>query len=120
MNNYNKTNLSLARELRKNMTKQEKRLWYDFLSGYPVKFRRQTPIDRYIADFYCPEAKLIVEVDGRGHLTQQKQAEDAERTATLEQLGISVLRVPNDRINEDFHGMCVYIDEYVKILLGGK
>ena len=64
---HNKNIVSLARELRKNMTKEEKHLWYDFLRTYPIKFMRQKIIGRYIADFYCAKANLVIELDGSRH-----------------------------------------------------
>ncbi len=66
---YNKKLIPRAKELRKNMTKQENHLWYDFLRIYPVRFQRQKTIDNYIADFYCHKAKLIIELDGSQHFT---------------------------------------------------
>ena len=70
---HNKNLVSNARELRKNMTKEEKHLWYDFLRTYPVRFLKQKVLGRYIADFYCAEAKLVVELDGSGHYTHEKR-----------------------------------------------
>lgn len=75
---YNKNNISFAKELRKNMTKEERHLWYDFLRSYPVKFTRQKVLGRFIADFYCSEAKLIVELDGNQHY----EAEGKKRIST--------------------------------------
>lgn len=57
---YNNNNISFAKELRKNMTKEERHLWYDFLRSYPVKFTRQKVLGRFIADLYCSDAKLIL------------------------------------------------------------
>ncbi|MGM9632138.1 MAG: endonuclease domain-containing protein, partial [Eubacteriales bacterium] len=66
---YNKKNITLAKNLRKNATPQENHLWYDFLSKYEVRFQRQKAIDNFIADFYCHKAKLIIEIDGSQHYT---------------------------------------------------
>ena len=77
---HNKSLVSNARELRKNMTKEEKRLWYDFLRTYKVKFLRQKILGKYIADFYCAEAKLVIELDGSGHYTPESKLYDIERT----------------------------------------
>ena len=72
---------NVARMLRKNMTKEEKHLWYDFLRTYPVRFSRQKVLGKYIADFYCAEAKLVIELDGSGHYTEEGKQYDEERTA---------------------------------------
>ena len=114
MKNYNKKNIPLARSLRKNMTPWERKLWYEFLRGYPVRFRRQAAIGEYIADFYCPGAKLIVELDGGGHYTPEQQEHDFERTNVLAEMGLRVLRVSNLDIDRNFYGVCEYIDLAVK------
>lgn len=107
-----------ARDLRKNATRQENHLWYDFLRTYPVRFRRQRPIDRFIADFYCEEAKLVIELDGSQHYEEQGIAYDAERTAILESYGLFVLRFSNSDIDRHFPGVCEKIDETVKKRMG--
>ena len=103
-----------ARTLRKNMTKEERHLWYDFLRTYPVKFTRQKVLGKYIADFYSAEAKLIIEVDGSQHYEADGGARDAERTAYLEQYGLTVVRIPNNQVNQEFRAVCEYIDRIVK------
>lgn len=103
-----------ARSLRKNATKQENHLWYDFLSSYPVKFRRQRPIGNYIADFYCDKAKLVVELDGSQHYYDEQMVYDAERSDFLEDKGISVLRFANNDVDDNFDGVCMMIDLEVK------
>ena len=103
-----------ARELRKNMTKEEKHLWYDFLKDYPVRFLRQKVIDDFIVDFYCRSAKLIIELDGSQHYEDKGMEYDAERTAYLEQYGVRVLRIPNNEVSRNFSGVCEYIDFAVK------
>ena len=92
---HNKEIVSTAKMLRKNMTKEEKHLWYDFLRTYPVRFLRQKVIGKYIVDFYCAKAKLVVELDGSGHFTEEGKQYDAERTAFLEEYGLTVLRISN-------------------------
>ena len=99
-----------ARELRKSMTKEERRLWYDFLRDYPLRFMRQRPIDRYIVDFYCASAGLAVELDGGQHYEPDAARDDAERDRTLAALGIAVLRIPNSEIWKNFAGVCERID----------
>ena len=88
------------------MTPQERHLWYDFLRFCKPRFRRQELIGPYIADFFCYEARLVVEVDGSQHFSPEESAYDASRTAYLKTLGIRVFRVDNGQINRDFSGVC--------------
>ena len=103
-----------AKELRKNMTPEERRLWYDFLRGYPVRFLRQKVIDGYIVDFYCASAKIVIELDGAQHDTQEGAEYDEERDKLISAWGIEVVRVPNVLIRESFEETCRYIDQIVK------
>ena len=115
MNPYNNPKLtSNAKSLRKNMTKEERHLWYDFLKGYPVQFKRQFPFKSYITDFYCFRAKLVVELDGSQHYENENLESDAERTAFLEGYGLKVLRIPNNEVSRNFRGVCDYIDAAVR------
>ena len=68
-------------------------MWYDFLQSYPIKFRRQAVINKYIVDFYCPEAKLIIELDGSQHYEEKGLEYDEKRTTVLEQYGLNVIRI---------------------------
>ena len=111
---HNKDIVPTAKILRKNMTKEEKHLWYDFLRIYPVRFSRQKVLGKYIADFYSAEAKLVIELDGSGHYTEEGMKYDAERTAFLEQYGLAIIRIPNIEINKNFNGVCDYINRIVK------
>ena len=111
---HNKTNVPLARVLRKNMTKEERHLWYDFLRNYQNKFLRQKPIGKYIVDFYCAKANIIVELDGSQHYENHNIERDKERTEYLKQYGISVIRIPNNQVNQNFRGVCEYIDNIVQ------
>lgn len=95
-----------ARSLRREMTPQERHLWYDFLREYPVKFYKQRIIGPFIVDFYCASAKLVIELDGSQHYEEQGQSYDAERTAYLEALGLKVLRFSNADINSRFKSVC--------------
>ena len=104
----------LARQLRKNMTKEERHLWYDYLREYPRKFVRQKIVGRYILDFYCAQAKLAVEVDGSQHYEPAGAERDRERTRYLEGFGITVIRIPNNELMHNFRGACEYIDLHVK------
>ena len=101
---------SRAQELRKNMTKEERRLWYEYLCSYPYRFRRQVTCGRFILDFYCAAARLAVELDGSQHYTQQGQIYDLERTAFLEEQGILVLRFSNTDVLQNLQGVCQTID----------
>ena len=103
-----------AKTLRKNMTKEERHLWHDFLKEYPVRFLRQKVIDNYIVDFYCHDARLIIELDGSQHYEDTGIHSDQIRTQTLEKRGLLVLRIPNNAINQKFTGVCEYIDSTVK------
>ncbi len=106
--------VSIARILRKNMTKEEKRLWYDFLRFYPVKITRQKVLGKYIADFYCAKAKLVIELDGSGHYSDQGKENDAERTAFLVGYGLTVIRISNLEIHSNFKGVCDYLDRIIQ------
>lgn len=98
--------LPRARELRKNMTEQERKLWYLFLRDYPAKIYRQRIIESFIVDFYCYAAKLVIELDGPQHTTGQRLAYDRERTAVLEKYGMKVLRFSNAAVDRDFSKVC--------------
>ncbi|MBQ7435472.1 MAG: endonuclease domain-containing protein [Oscillospiraceae bacterium] len=106
-----------AKALRKNMTKEERHLWYDFLRTYPVRFLRQKVIDNYIADFYCNRAHLVIELDGSQHYEEKGLLRDRIRTEKIEQRGLTVLRIPNNEVNYNFRGVCEYIDAAVKTAL---
>ena len=99
--------------LRKTMTKEERHLWYDFLKDYPRRFLRQKVIDNYIVDFYCHDARLIVELDGSQHYDPHKQVHDQARTRNLEMRGLWVIRIPNNEVNQNFRAVCEYIDHCV-------
>ena len=103
-----------ARTLRKNMTKEERHLWYDFLKSYPVGFLRQKVIDNYIVDFYCHSARLIIELDGSQHYEEKGLLKDKIRTEKIEKRNLTVIRIPNNEVNKNFEGICQYIDIAVK------
>ena len=111
---YDNKNVTYARELRRNMTPWERKLWYCFLRQYPVRFHRQKPIGHYIADFYCAKASLIVELDGGGHYYPEAAHKDASRTAELEKEGLAIIRFCNLDIDRNFEGVCTVIDAEVK------
>ena len=114
MKAYNKENIPLAKALRKNMTPWERKLWYEFLRRYPVRFQRQKAIGNYIADFYCAQARLVVELAGGGHYTTEQAEKDAIRTKTLEAMNLSVIHICNLDIDRNFNGVCEYIDLAVR------
>ena len=95
-----------AQKLRKEMTKEERHLWYDFLKGLPVTVNRQKVIGRYIADFYCACAKLVIEIDGSQHYEENGIQADKKRDEYFKNIGIQVLRYSNDDINSNFEGVC--------------
>ena len=102
---YNKKLVSNARTLRKNMTSEEKHLWYDFLKRLPFNVRRQHNIENYIVDFYIAEKKIVIEIDGRQHLLPEHKEADEQRDAVLAIWGISVLRYSNDSIRNNFNAV---------------
>ena len=112
--------VSRARELRRDMTKEERRLWFDYLRTYPVRFSRQKVLGRYIADFYCAQAGLVLELDGSQHYEPEEQEKDAQRTAYLEKYSIHVVRIPNNEVTGNFRGVCEYIDSLVKQRMEAK
>ena len=107
---HNSKLTSRAQTLRKNMTKEERRLWYEYLHDYPCRFRRQVTVGNYIIDFYCAAAKLAIELDGSQHYEPEEIEYDERRTAYLNSLGIYVLRFPNLDILENLRGVCEKID----------
>ena len=114
---YNGKNTILAKNLRKNATKQENHLWYDFLRNYEIKFQRQRTIDNFIADFYCQKAKLIIEIDGSQHYSIEGIQKDNFRTEKLKQYGLTVIRFTNEQIDYNFYEVCEFIDETVKSII---
>lgn len=110
---HNKKLIPLAKQLRREMTKEECHLWYDFLRTYPIRFSRQKVLGRYIVDFYSAKAKLVIELDGSQHYGAEQVAKDAERTAFLNGYGLQVIRIPNHEVSENFEGVCAYIDAVV-------
>ena len=114
MQKYNKNLIPYAKELRKNMTKEERHLWYDFLRSYPVKFTRQKVLGKFIVDFYCASAMLAVELDGSQHYDDKEKEKDRIRTTFLEEYGLQVIRIPNNEVNRNFRGVCEHIDSMVQ------
>jgi very-short-patch-repair endonuclease len=103
---YNSDLVVKARELRKNMTPAEKKLWYDYLRSFQFRVLRQRPIAFFIVDFYCAALKLVIEVDGDSHFTETGIAYDTERTAILKGYGLKVIRFTNDQVLHNFEAVC--------------
>lgn len=99
-----------ARTLRREMTRQERHLWYDFLRNHPDKFYKQRPIPPYIVDFYCPSAKLVVELDGGQHFEAEGLARDAVRDGALTAHGLRILRFSNLDVDQNFDGVCAAVN----------
>ena len=111
---HNYKNKGFAKILRKEMTPWERKLWYCFLKSYPIRFQRQKCIGNFIVDFYCFQAKLVIELDGGGHYEPEKQKYDSLRTEELEKFGLKVIRFCNLDIDRNFYGVCTVIDKEVK------
>jgi len=114
MIHYNHNNVKHARQLRKELTPWERKLWYCFLKEYPIRFQRQKCIDNYIVDFYCFHAKLVVELDGGGHYDPESEKNDSLRTQQLEKFGLKVIRFCNLDVDKNFYDVCTAIDKEVK------
>ena len=112
---YNQKLTKNAQHLRKNMTKEEARLWYQYLCRTERRFRRQVVLGNYIVDFYCHAAKLVVELDGSQHCSPEKVEYDRKRTAYLESLGLKVIRFSNLDVMGRFRDVCGTIHELVEV-----
>ena len=108
---YNKNLVPRAKELRKNMTLAEKKLWYDYLRDFKYRVHRQRPIDNFIVDFYCPQLKLVIEVDGDSHYTENAQECDRQRTEILQGYGLKVIRFNNHDVLDNLAGVVTIIEE---------
>ena len=114
MKAYRKENIPLAKQLRKNMTPWERKLWYLFLKTYPIRFQRQKAIENYIVDFYCARAQIVLELDGGGHYEEKQMAYDEKRTATLVREELKAIRISNRDIDTHFREVCELIDAEVQ------
>ncbi|HIV26672.1 MAG TPA: DUF559 domain-containing protein [Candidatus Ornithocaccomicrobium faecavium] len=118
---YQRKEIPYAKALRKNAMPQEKHLWYNFLRHYPVHFQRQKMIERFIADFYCHAARLVVEIEGSQHYyTEQGLTCDAECSAILSHYHLKVLRFSNCEIDSHFKNVCRQIHTEVQTRLEGE
>ena len=102
----NQTLKPSAQELRRDMTPEERRLWYDFLRSLSCPVKRQKVFDRYIADFYIPSAGLVIELDGSQHYMEEGLRCDEARDAFFQSRGITVVRYSNLDVNRNFTGVC--------------
>ena len=114
------TKLPFAKQLRRDMTPHERKLWYLFLRPYPVKVYKQRIIESYIVDFYCASARLVIEIDGSQHYEDESMRYDQNRTEALEKLGLFVLRFSNHEIDADFPAVCEMIDRIIRERVANK
>ena len=117
---HNNQLVPFAKKLRKEMTKEERYLWYDYLRTHPARFTRQKVLGKYIADFYSAQAKLVIELDGSQHFEASGMEKDAERTTFLAGYGLKILRIPNNEVMQNFQGVCEYIDAEIKNRVKGS
>ena len=110
---YNSALISRAKELRKNMTPAERKLWYRYLRTFEIRVLRQRPIDHFIVDFYCPSLKLVIEVDGESHYTEESKERDRARTQQLEGYGLKVVRFTNQQVLYEFEKVCDEIQRLI-------
>jgi very-short-patch-repair endonuclease len=110
---YNTQLIARAKEMRKNPTSAENKLWQDYLRGFPLRVLRQRPIDHFIVDFYCAALKLVIEVDGDTHFTEEGQLCDRQRTEVLTGYGLKVIRFTNDEVMNQFEGVCEQIQSLI-------
>ena len=111
---YNLRLKTASRTLRREATPAERKLWFEFLSYLPEKFTRQKPLGSYIADFYCPRVRLVIEIDGDSRFTPGGEAHDDERTTALAALNVRVIRFTNLEVREQFESVCVRIQEALR------
>ncbi|MBD2727108.1 endonuclease domain-containing protein [Nostoc sp. FACHB-892] len=114
---YNPKLVERAKELRKNMTPAEKKLWNSYLKNLEFRFLRQRPINNFIVDFYCANLKLVIEVDGNSHFTSEGKYSDAERTSILKGYRLNVMRFTNDDVLNNFESVCQQIEEVITLYM---
>lgn len=111
---YNAKLTGRAKHLRKDMTEEERRLWYTFLRQFPIRFLRQKVLGNYIVDFYCAKARLVIELDGAQHYEGKAELQDQQRDAWLSAQDLLVLRFSNYDLNRKFKEICAYIEKTVE------
>jgi very-short-patch-repair endonuclease len=110
---YNPKLISIAKQMRQNPTPAEKKLWQNYLRNFPVRVLRQRPIDNFIVDFYCAALKLVIEIDGDSHFTEQGKHSDRERTRILSGYGLTVIRFTNVEVLQNFEGVCRQLESWI-------
>ena len=110
---YNPQLVERAKELRKNMTPAEKKLWKNYLKTFKFPVLRQRPIDNFIVDFYCAQLKLVIEIDGDSHFTEEGQDYDEARTGILQGYGLKMIRFTNDEVLNNLEGVCQEIEVFI-------
>ena len=122
MNNLNDTDFHLpynpqlierAKYLRKNMTLAEQKLWKNYLKNFKYRVLKQRPIDHFIVDFYCPSLKLVIEIDGDSHYTEDATIYDQARTEKLASYGLQIIRLTNQEVLHNFEPVCSVIEEVI-------
>jgi very-short-patch-repair endonuclease len=108
---YRKDLRARARDLRRDPTPAERKLWFEFLSTHFEKFTRQKPLGRYVADFYCARHRLVIELDGDSHFADASERYDKARTDVLAGWGIAVIRFSNSEVLQQFEAVCAKIEE---------
>lgn len=116
MYNYNKSNITNSRNLRKNLTPWERKLWFELFKNFPYKIYRQRTVGQFILDFYCPKTKIAIELDGSQHYLVENISSDSSRTKELNKLGIKVLRYSNADIDKNFEKVCEDIYRNMQII----
>lgn len=106
---YNPDLVPRAKELRKNMTRAEQKLWFNYLKDFQFRVHRQRPIDNFIVDFYCAVLKLVIEIDGDSHFTEDEKIYDQARTEKFAQYGLRVVRFTNQDVLNNFAAVCQQI-----------
>ena len=115
MSQKNEKVVRISRVLRRNMTKEEKHLWYDFLKLLPVTVNRQKVIGQYVVDFYIASAKLVIELDGAQHFEKENKENDRIRDQALQEMGLTVFRYTNLDIHKRFEAVCREILSYLEL-----
>ncbi|BAY32733.1 hypothetical protein NIES2107_46230 [Nostoc carneum NIES-2107] len=110
---YNPKLIDRAKELRKNMTTAERKLWYEYFKNFKFRVLRQRPINNFIVDFYCPTLQLVIEIDGDSHFTDEAQDYDIERTRVLEGYGLKIIRFTNSQVLNQFDSVCEQIQDLI-------
>ena len=114
---YRKHLTKRSQALRSELSRAERKLWYEFLRDLPVRFTRQKPLGSYIANFYCASQLLVIEIDGDSHYTERGTVYDDKRTVQLGEFGVRVIRFTNEDVLERFEGVCGEIGRVLRVTL---